>query len=215
VRRRVVDAAFVVVLLVGFSLFVTGWHRSPDTLGNATTTESNASTTTTAPASSCDAVSVAVAPTTTSAVTQTDATPASPAAVSATVTVASVARRQTQTAYAYGFRPGETVTASLPAAGCDLGTTVADARAFVWTVGGNELLGDHEFVVTGESGTATAPFRVVMDEPVTTGGMGRPLLLPVLAALGLVALIYVLALRSISVKRELEGADPDDPLETP
>src|SRR5262245_25187538 len=99
VRRKVVDALFVVVLLVGFSLFVAGWHRSPDTQGAATTTESTTSTTTTAPATSCDAVSIVAAPTTTAAVAQSDQTPASPPAMSASVTVASVARRHTQTAY--------------------------------------------------------------------------------------------------------------------
>jgi hypothetical protein len=202
------------VLLIAFSLFVTGWHRSTNTPADATATESTASTTTAAPATSCDSVSIVVAPTTTTVEPRTGGSDASPPAVSATVAVASVARRQAQNAYAYGFRPGETVNASLPASGCDLGATFADASgsvAFAWTVGSEELLGDHEFVVTGESGTATAPFRVIIDEPVTTGGVGQPLFVPVIAVLGVGAVIFVLALRWMRVKLDLEGRASQPP----
>jgi hypothetical protein len=205
VRHKIVDAAFVVVLLVGFSLFVTGWNSS-DVAPGATSTSESTTSTTVAPVGSCEIVSVAIAPTTT-------APPSQSQAVTAAVALPSVPRGQLQTGYAYGFRPGESVTASLPVAGCGLGTAIADSSgsvALMWTVGAEELLGNHEFVVAGESGTATAPFRVVTDEPVTTGGVGQPLLLPVLATLALGMLLYVLVLRWAKVKADLAGGVTDD-----
>jgi hypothetical protein len=212
VRHKIVDAAFVVVLLVGFSLFVTGWN-SPDVAPGATTTSESTTSTTVAPAGSCESVSIAVAPTTVARSEPAGTTSLPSRVVSAAVALPSVVRGQVQTGYAYGFRPGEPVTASLPAAGCGLGTAIADSDgsvALAWTVGAEESLGNHEFVVSGETGTATAPFRVVIDEPVTTGGVGQPLLLLVLAVVGLGALIYVLTIRWAKVKSEFDGCVTDD-----
>jgi hypothetical protein len=45
---------------------------------------------------------------------------------------------------------------------------------------------------------------------VTTGGVGQPLLLPVLATLALGMLLYVLVLRWAKVKADLAGGVTDD-----
>ena len=86
-------------------------------------------------------------------------------AISAVAIVPTLQQGATQTGYGYGFQPGEVVVGEQRSVPLSLGTQVADAAGtvtFVWAIRVDEVLGAHDFVVTGaQSGTASTSFTVI------------------------------------------------------